>query len=194
MTPRSERFNGQPAVFANLAAASNKSRLHGELVPVLGEIKLLADCVQGRRHLRKSSGGRVLTLMPYPNYGDAPAGLRFRHFTMTHLIICWVSKFISNYYWQNTRVLHDRPLDQSRQLFPRRPFSAHRVNMSIFPNSSISSIPELQAEQQKLASHPGRPVHLGCANSWTLPQLVTPTRKACEPGSRTSLTHPSPSD
>merc|ERR1719462_635456 len=185
MTPRSERFNGQPAVFANLAAASNKSRLHGELVPVLGEIELLADCVQGRRHLRKSSGGR----------------------TLTYLIICWVSKFISNYYWQNTRVLHDRPLDQSRQLFPRRsvsirkyqehsrrPFSAHGVNMSIFPNSSISSIPELQAEQQKLASHPGRPVHLGCANSWTLPQLVTPTRKACEPGSRTSLTHPSPSD
>ena len=66
MTPRSERFNGQPAVFANLAAASNKSRLHGELVPVLGEIELLADCVQGRRHLRKSSGGRILTLMPYP--------------------------------------------------------------------------------------------------------------------------------
>ena len=66
MTPRSERFNGQPAVFANLAAASNKSRLHGELVPVLGEIELLADCVQGRRHLRKSSGDMVLTLMPYP--------------------------------------------------------------------------------------------------------------------------------
>ena len=34
--------------------------------------------------------------------------------------------------------------------------------------------------------------NLGCANSWTLPQLVTPARKACEPGSRTSLTHPSP--
>ena len=35
-------------------------------MPVLGEVELLADCVQGRRNLRKSSRGRILTLMPYP--------------------------------------------------------------------------------------------------------------------------------
>ena len=45
--------------------------------------------------------------------------------------------------------------------------------MSIFPNSSISSIPELQAEQQKLASHPGRPVHLDTV----LSKSQTPTGK-----------------
>ena len=49
--------------------------------------------------------------------------------------------------------------------------------MSIFPNSSISSIPELQAEQQKLASHPGRPVHLDTV----LSKSQTPTGKD-EPG------------
>ena len=49
-----------------IATTSYESRFHCELLPVLGQVELLADGVQGRSHFRQGPRGRILALMADP--------------------------------------------------------------------------------------------------------------------------------
>ena len=49
-----------------IATTSYESRFHCELLPVLGQVELLADGVQGRSHFRQRPRGRILALVTDP--------------------------------------------------------------------------------------------------------------------------------
>ena len=51
---------------SSITKLSYESWLHCELLSVLCKIELLADGVQGRRHLWKGTRGRILALMADP--------------------------------------------------------------------------------------------------------------------------------
>merc|ERR1719209_595569 len=177
-----------------IIANINESRFHCELLPVLGQVELFTDSVQGRSHFRKGPGGGILTLVPDPDNWNAPACFSLCYFCLTHLVVHWISIFVPHNYWKHPWVLHHSPLNKARQFLPgcsvtvgkhqkhpRRPLPAHGVNMSIFPHCSITSVPQLQTKQQELGCYSRWPVHLGCAHTWTLPQLVAPAWQTSQP-------------
>ena len=233
------QIKSQALGMGSITKGSYESGFHRELLSVFCEIELLADGVQGRRHLRKGTRSRILALMadPWiheirinslvgkpPDNWNAPAWFSLCYFCLTHL-----NHGLKNYPFQMMNS-HDptslsagfpylfptitgstpgswsttmskatasryQPASQSSELgraipprmlghcrkTPKAPQKlppwyqlnlnsscdelikqspAHRVNMSIFPHCSVTSVPQLQTKQQELARYSRWPVHL----------------------------------
>merc|ERR1719209_665731 len=88
-----------------IIANINESRFHCELLPVLGQVELFTDSVQGRSHFRKGPGGGILTLVPDPDNWNAPACFSLCYFCLTHLVVHWISIFVSHNHWQHPWIL-----------------------------------------------------------------------------------------
>ena len=117
----------------HITKLSYESRFHCELLSVLCEIELFADCVQGSCHFRQGTRSRILALMADPwmpenkdeckKMANLTIGMlqldsasatsawltwmtsSITLFGLANLIVHWISIFVSYNYWQHPWIL-----------------------------------------------------------------------------------------